>query len=180
MFDLCEYLLKHAQYLDAQGRYASADVIDRLAQSTFDESYPVLYHGTKQDYPPDEVQVDQSMQGLYMTTSPEGASKYGDVRSYRLRPDVKILDLSDGEELWHWMIQHDILDDEDIENEDLHNYVINGQVYQYDLSSRTRYADDIVSTARSLGYDLLKMPDYPLGEDHTAWIATNKDVLIYD
>lgn len=177
MFGLCEYLLSHAQHLDSQGRFASADVIDRLAQSTLDEQYPVLYHGTKQDYEPADVQVDQSMQGLYMTTSKDDAGKYGDVRSYKLRPDVNILDLSDGEELWGWMTEHEILDEEDVENEDLHNYVINGQVYQYDLSSRTHYADEIVRTARALGYDVIKMPDYPLGDDHTAWVVTHKDAI---
>jgi len=177
MFGLFKYLMSQAQLLDAQGRFACADILDRLAQTTLDEQYPVLYHGTKQDYAPEDVQVDQSMQGLYMTTSPEGAGQYGDVRSYRVRPDAKVLDLSDGEELWNWMIEQGILDEEDVEDEDLHNYVINGQVYQYDLSSRTYYADDIVKTARSLGYDIVKMPDYPLGDDHTAWVATHKDAI---
>jgi hypothetical protein len=176
MFGLCEYLMQQAQSLDSQGRYAIADIIDRLAQST-SENYPVLYHGTMEDYAPEDVQTDQNMQGLYMTTSKKGAGDYGDVRTYRLKPDVKILDLSDGEELWQWMIEQGILDEEDIEDVDLHSYVVGGQVYQYDLSSRTYYADDIVKTARYLGYDVVKMPDYPLGDDHTAWVATHKDAI---
>lgn len=177
MLGLCEYLLRQAKELDAQGRFASADIVDKLAQYTAEEQHPVLYHGTRQEYAPDDVKTDQNMQGLYMTTSQESASDYGDVRSYRLKSDAKILDLSDGNELWEWMAEQGILDEEDIENIDLHNYVINGEVYQYDLSSRTHYADDIVKTARHLGYDVIKMPDFPLGDDNTAWVATHSGVL---
>ena len=167
-----------AHRLDVCGDFVTADVVDRLVRASAEEQYPSLYHGTRQDYEPEDVQVDQSMQGLYMTTSQEGAANYGDVRQYRLKPGVKVLDLSDGEELWQWMIDQGILDEDDIQDVDLHNYVTNGQVYQYDLSSRTYYADDIVKTAREMGYDVIKMPDFPLGEDHTAWVATNKEALM--
>ena len=172
------YLCSLAHRLDVCGDFVTADVVDRLVRASAEEQYPSLYHGTRQDYEPEDVQVDQSMQGLYMTTSQEGAANYGDVRQYRLKPGVKVLDLSDGEELWQWMIDQGILDEDDIQDVDLHNYVTNGQVYQYDLSSRTYYADDIVKTAREMGYDVIKMPDFPLGEDHTAWVATNKEALM--
>jgi hypothetical protein len=174
---LKEYLIRCAQELDALGRYATADIIDGLAN---EEQFPILYHGTKDDYEPSQVQVNKRMQGLYLTTSEEAASKYGEVRAYRPNPDVKILDLSyEGADLWEWMREHDILDEEDLENEDLHNYVLNGQIFQYDISSNTHYADYIVRTAKSLGYDIVKISDWLGHGDNIAWIATNDNAIAH-
>lgn len=176
------YLKKAATVLDQKGKYIQADFLDkmlfRLAQT--DNEYPELHHGTTRDYKPEEVQVGQNLQGLYLTTDHDAAKHYGDVRTYKLKPNARVLDLSDGDELWSWMRKNDILDDEDVKSEDLYNYVVNGQIYQYDISNRTHYADYIVLTAAHMGYDVVKISDYPLGEDHVAWVATNTNVFARD
>ena len=64
-------------------------------------------------------------------------------------------------------------------NIDLENYVKNGQLFQYDISSRTYLADDVAKTAKSLGYDVVKMPD-DLGSqvENVAYVVVNEKSLL--
>jgi ADP-Ribosyltransferase in polyvalent proteins len=146
-----------------------------------DKGNPIpLYHGTKEDYPADQIDVGKRMFGIHLATDKNAAEKYGEVRTYEIAPNAKILDLSDGEELWHYMQKSGILDKEDLKNPDLYNYVTGGQVFQYDISSRTHFADDVAKTAKSQGYDVIKMLD-DLGsyEDggNIAHVVVNPEVL---
>lgn len=151
----------------------------------FDEYYlteesKVLYHGSNIDYSFDELKIDNNLYGLYLTTSKEVAKDYGRyIKSFQLKPIVKILDLSDPDVLYSYMIKKEILDDDDQEDEDLKNYIMGGQIFQYDMSSRTHYANRIVGQAESDGYDIVKIPDkLGHGSDNIAWIIINKNILI--
>jgi len=140
-----------------------------------------LYHGTVAEFEDTDIVGGKKMFGIYLTTDKEAARAYsgktGSIKKYSLPSDAKILDLSDGENLWEYMIEEGILDDDDITNVDLENYIKGGQLYQYDASSRTSLADDVIKAAASQGYDVVKMADYLGVEDNVAFVVINKDKL---
>lgn len=151
----------------------------------FDEYYlteesKVLYHGTNKDYSFDELKLNNKLYGLYLTTSKEVAKSYGKyITAFELKHEAKILDLSDSYDLYNYMIKKEILDSDDQEDKDLKNYIMNGQIFQYDISSNTHYADRIVSQSENDGYDVVKIPDeLGYGSDNIAWIVMNKNILI--
>lgn len=148
-------------------------------QQSMREGGDTVYHGTEEDITADKVTPDQNLKGIYTTTSKEAAQTYGkNVFAYKVNPDAKVLDLSDGEMLWQFMKEKGILEPEQIDNVDLQNYVKNGEIFQYDISSKTRYADDVVATAKSLGYDIVNIPDrLPESQDNIAIIIINKSAI---
>lgn len=148
--------------------------LHKISQS----NYPPLYHGTKEDFPDNLIETGRRMFGIHLTTDPDVAKIYGTVKHYTLKPNTKVLDLSDGEALWAFMEKNGILSAEDINDVDLKNYVMNAQLFQYDISSNTGYADDVAKTVRGLGYDAFKMPDQLGGGDDIAWVVVNSQVLI--
>ena len=138
----------------------------------------LYYHGTKNDYSAGEVATGQRMFGIHLTTDPKVAQDYGDVRAYQIAPSARFLNLSDGYDLWNWMIKNEILDQDDIQNPDLESYVVGGRLFQYDISSRTYFQNDIAKTVQTQGYDVVMLPD-DLGsyEDNTAYVVVNPSVL---
>lgn len=143
------------------------------------ESEVILYHGTKAEYKDEDISTGKRMYGIHLTTDEDVAKIYGDVKKYTLSEKTRILDLSDGESLWEFMEKEGILDEDDIANIDLENYVKGGQLFQYDISSNTSLADDVAKTAEYLGYDLIKMSDdlgSKLGED-VAYVVVNRNIL---
>ncbi|GEM_PF-2922042 len=138
----------------------------------------VLYHGTDADYPNPEITTGKRMFGIHLTTAEEAAREYGKVKTYVLASDARVLDLSDGDSLWEYMRKNEILDEEDLNNIDLQNYVTSGQIYQYDVSSRTHFADFVAKQAKNDGYDVVKMIDNLRGlGDDTAYVVVNPKML---
>ena len=144
------------------------------------EETKILYHGSNKDYAFDQLKIDNNLYGYYLTTSIDVAKDYGRyIKSFKLNEKAKILNLSDSDVLYSYMIKKEILDDDDQENEDLKNYIMNGQIFQYDISSNTHYVDRIVRQVENDGYDVVKIPDQlGHGSDDIAWIVINKNVLI--
>ncbi len=138
-----------------------------------------VYHGTDADVKVGNIQPDRGLNGLYTTSSKEAAQAYGkNVHAFKVNPDSKVLDLTDGETLWSFMQEKGLLDKDQINNPDLHNAALNGELFQYDLNSKTRIVDDIVSTAKSMGADVVKIPDrLGAGSDNIASIVINKKVI---
>lgn len=136
-----------------------------------------LYHGTAEDFVDGDITTGKRMYGIHLTTSPEVARVYGDVKSYILSADAKILDLSDGDTLWEFMKREEILDEDQIDNIDLENYVKDGRLFQYE-PFRHYLADDIARTGQAMGFDVLKMID-DLGHesDDIAYVVVNPSVL---
>ncbi len=165
-------------FLEGQRAYIAAlegrDVRPQARQIT-------LYHGTNEDFPDSEISIGKRMYGIHLTTDPEAAKLYGKVKTYTLSPDASTLDLSDPDQTWQFMVREGILDKEDQADVDLQRYVEEGRLFQYDISSRTHYADDVAKTVQYLGYDLVMLPDDlgGLGEN-IAWVVVNPRVLIPD
>lgn len=137
------------------------------------------YHGTNEDYADAKISTGQGMFGIHLTTDESAAKDYGkNVKQFTLTPDAKVLDLSDGGDLWAFMQKHGVIDAEDAASVDLENYTTGGQLFQYDLSSKTHFADHVAQTAKALGYDVVKMPDDLGGKgDNVAHVVVNEKVL---
>lgn len=118
------------------------------------------------------------MRGLYLTTSYDSAKDYGPrVYSYRLKNTARILNISDPEVFVDWLFQNGVLSEADRGDASLMESVQGGKLFQYDVSSKTHYENDVTATAKTLGYDIVIVPD-SLGNDvHEAYIATGINVL---
>ena len=140
----------------------------------------ILYHGTNEDITESDIEPDKRLKGIYTTTDRSAAKDYGDnILCFKLKNNTKILDLSDGYELYNWMVEQSIIEDEELEDSDLENYIISGRLFQYDWQSKTHKCDFVVLHAKNEGYDVVKVPDDLRGMgDNTAWIIINKNVLI--
>ena len=138
-----------------------------------------LYHGTTKEFPDADITTGKKMFGIHLTTDAAAAKDYGpNVKAYQLAPGARTLDLSDGGDLWQFMQQHGIVDKEQAADPDLERYVTGGQLFQYDLSSKTHLADTVAQTAKAQGYDMVKMPDDLGGKgDNTAHVVLNPKVL---
>ena len=148
-------------------------------QSTPERTGIKLYHGTNAEFANGDIETGQGMFGIHLTTDENAAKDYRkNVKPYTLSKDAKMLDLSDGETLWEFMKKEGIVDAEDAQNPDLENYVKGGQVFQYDLSSRTSCADEVARTVQGKGFDVVKMPDDLGGKgDNIAYVVVNKGKL---
>ena len=140
----------------------------------------ILYHGTNEDITENDIQPDKRLKGIYTTTARSAAKDYGDnILCFKLKNNAKILDLSDGYDLYNWMVKQSIIEDEELEDSDLENYILSGRLFQYDWQSKTHKCDFVVSHAKNEGYDVVKVPDDLRGKgDNIAWIIINKNVLI--
>ncbi len=138
-----------------------------------------LYHGTNQEFESKDITTGRRMYGVHLTTDKDVAREYGAVKTYTLSPDAKVLDLSDGDLLWEFMQREGILEPEELEDIDLENYVKNGRLFQYDISSRTGLANDVARNAQSLGYDVIRMVDDLGGRgDDVAYVVVRTKVLL--
>lgn len=139
------------------------------------------YHGTNHEYEPSEVRMDVRLFGLFLTSDLAVAQEYGHtVYVFQITEDARILDLSEGDSLLSWMCEQEILDADDQENPDLIRYICDGQLYQYDISSRTDYTSEITKAALGLGYDVVKMPDWLHSElDNMAYVVINTRIMKY-
>lgn len=137
-----------------------------------------LFHGTNAEFLDADISTGKRMFGIHLSSSPEAAAEYGKVKNFVLKGDSKVLDLSDGDNLWEFMKRKGILEPDDIADVDLERYVKNGQLYQYDISFRTSLADDVAKTAKSLGYDVVMMTDNLHGSgDDIAYVVVNEKAL---
>ena len=145
----------------------------------------VLYHGTEEHYEgiPDE---SSGLVGFYTTTEKFIASDYGKI-IYQIIPktDIKIMDLSDGGDLFRFIIEHKLLEfnvlysyaEEDKEEYlDELEFRCDGYLWHFDLEHGSGYVDRVVDKCESMGYDLVKVSDYLGGADeqNIAWIIINK------
>lgn len=138
----------------------------------------ILYHGTNAEFADVDIETGRKMYGIHLTTDESVAQEYGKVKKYFISPDTKVLDLSDGESTWDYLIKNNLLDEEQANNPDLENYTKQGQLFQYDITNGTNIADDIAKTAESQGYDLIKMADDLGGKgDNTAYVVVNKAIM---
>jgi hypothetical protein len=160
--------------------YVSPEAKSTGEAATKPEQGITVYHGTNEDVTADTIEPGKKLQGIYTTSSQDAAKSYGkNVIALNVKPDAKVLDLTDGETLWRFMKEKGIVEGDDIDNVDLQNYVQNGEIFQYDISSRTGYADDVVKTAKSLGYDVVRIPDrLPESQDNIATIIINKTAIL--
>ena len=144
----------------------------------------VLYHGTPDNgLNIEDIEPDYNLKGLYTTIDKIAAKQYtgsdGKIFSFRIRPTAKILNLGDGNELYEWMVENGLFDDDDLSDVDLENYIKDGKIFQYDISSRTHFADDLVGTAKYMGYDIVIILDDLRGYgDNLAYVVMNMDILI--
>jgi len=153
-----------------------------------------LYHGTIYDFADEEISPNarkSANYGIYMSPEENVAKAYarvpfhGDtgVKKYLLSQGAKVLDVSDGEEFWNWMIKNGVLGKEEIEDPTLYEKVTGGFLWEYDATNKTRYANDAVRTAESMGYDAVIIPDWlPVdGIDEfsktSAYVVMNPKVL---
>ncbi len=61
---------------------------------------------------------------------------------------------------------------------DLENYILNGQLFQYDIASRTHYMDDVVRQVEYDKYDIVMSPDDLGGKgENIAYIVVNTKIL---
>ncbi len=144
----------------------------------------IVYHGTDDSYLNiDDVKPDIRLKGLYTTTDKKvaldytGPSKNGKIFTFKLNLSGNILYL-DYEDIYQWMVDNEILNDDDLDDIDLRDSIETGRIFQYDISSGTHYANYLISTAKSMGYDVVVMPDY-LGSyvDNFAYVVINMNVL---
>jgi hypothetical protein len=153
----------------------------------------ILYHGSPDNF--DKPKIDKKLFGFYTSTSEEVAkiyaSRHGFVHKYELQPDAKLLDLSYGYDIINFMIKNEIFDDDEIlpeeertdghilQDSDLENYILQGQLFQYDIASKTRYADKIMYAAIHKKYDVVMFLDDLGGRgDNIAWVILNITKLI--
>lgn len=153
-----------------------------------------LYHGTIYDFADEEISPNarkSANYGIYMSPEENVAKAYarvpfhGDtgVKKYLLSQGAKVLDVSDGEEFWNWMIKNGVLGKEEIEDPTLYEKVTGGFLWEYDATNKTRYTNDAVRTAESMGYDAVIIPDWlPVdGIDEfsktSAYVVMNPKVL---
>jgi hypothetical protein len=139
-----------------------------------------LYHGTNENITESEIEPDKRLKGIYTSTSRSVAKDYGNnILTFKLKNGASILDLSDGYDLYSWMVKNEIIYGDELEDTDLENYITSGRLFQYDIQSKTHKCDFIVSHAKNEGYDVVKIPDDLNGKgDNIAWVIINKNVLI--
>jgi len=143
----------------------------------------VLYHGSSNKFKAEDIDFAQGnlREGIYLSGSKSVANDYGkNIHEYKISPSAKVLDLSDGESTLNYILKNEILEKDDIDV-DLENYILNGQIFQYDPYNRIGIVDDIMVAAKSDGYDVVKFLDDLGGEsDNIATIVVNKDVIKTD
>lgn len=143
----------------------------------------VVYHGTPDNLNIEDIEPNKRLRGLYTTTDKNVAKEYshtnGKIFSFKIKPTAKILNLGDGDTLYEWMANNELLDDDDLNNIDLEYYIKDGRIFQYDISSNTHLANDIISTAEDMGYDVVILVD-DLGsyDDNLAYVIMNMNTLI--
>ena len=160
-----------------------ATTIKEYMDSLNNEQGLVVYHGTNDNsLNIEDIKPDFRLKGLYTTTDKRAAKDYmgrgGKIFSFKLKPTAEILDLGDGGVLYDWMKNEGLLDVDDFNDVDLENYIIGGRIFQYDFSSGTHLADDIMSTAKSEGYDVVILTDDLRGYgDDLAYVILNMNAV---
>jgi len=142
----------------------------------------IFYHGTKNEYASGEIAEGHGIlrRGIYLAHEEGAAALYGKVRQYviKAKPE-EVLDLSDGDVTWGYMKANGILDEADLQDVDLEKYVRNGQIFQYDISTKRGLADYIIGTAKEQGYKVVRLADDLSGmSDNIATVVTSADMLI--
>jgi len=139
----------------------------------------ILYHGTSRSINPIDITVDNNLKGLYLTDNYKSALDYGQnaVFAFRVLDTASVLNISDPDIFLNWLFENGVFCDEERANGDLLEYARSGQLFQYDISSRTRYQDDVVATAKSQGIDLIIVPDNLGNGNSHAFIATSMQKL---
>jgi predicted nucleotidyltransferase len=145
----------------------------------------LLYHGTSED-DVNEYNVNLNhkfLYGLYCTTDYKVAKDYGNnILIFGIKENVKIFDMSDGENLLSFIVKNKIFDKDILNDVDFQNYVTSGNLFQ--LFTRSGMISDYVNNILDFiidkyNPDIVKMVDNLGGRgDNTAFIILNKDCLI--
>ncbi len=119
--------------------------------------------------------------GIYLSESKDVARDYagegGKIYKYKVDKKAKVLNLTDGEMVLRYMLDNGIIDKEEI-NSDLENYILSGRLFQYDPYNRTGIVDDLLATAKSQGYDVVRLYDDLDGKSNNiATVVINKGVI---
>lgn len=126
-----------------------------------------LYRGTRKD-------GESRFGGEYFTADEAVAQKYagktGQVEELDISKEAKVLDLSDPDTLFNYMVEKGIVEQGDVDAE---NYIKSGQLYQYDGSGNTE--NKLIGAAGAEGYQILKFPDNLQSEtDNNAYVVIDR------
>ncbi len=150
------------------------DNIYKMESADSSKKKLILFHGSDNKFT--DIEPNKRLRGLYMSTDISVAKDYGKYTySYSVLPSAKILDLSDPQDFLAYIQKNNIIDDMDF---DLENYILNGQLFQYDIASRTHYMDDVVRQVEYDKYDIVMSPDDLGGKgENIAYIVVNTKIL---
>lgn len=162
-----------------------------------------LYHGTKYDFPDEEIKAGHmEHEGIYLHPQAEVSNYYSPsrdtfvyypaidelapaidpkrVKKYLLSPKAKVLDKRDPSLFIRWLEDVGIIDWKSPDAEEISEYIFTGELWFYDRMNDTRITEDAVLKAKELGYDVLIVPDSHPQTDQRhqfSYIVTNPKVL---
>lgn len=162
-----------------------------------------LYHGTKYDFPDEEIKAGHmEHEGIYLHPQADVSNYYSPsrdtfiyypaidelapdidakhVKKYLLSPKAKVLDKRDPGLFTRWLEDVGIIDWKSPEAEEITDHIFAGELWRYDKLNDTRITEDAVLKAKELGYDVIIIPDYhPQTDQHHqfSYIVTNPKAL---
>lgn len=129
-----------------------------------------LYRGTKED---GEGKFGGEYFSTDKTVADEYAGKDGKIETVEVGATAKMLDLSDPDMLFDYMVDKGMVEKDNVDAE---NYIKSGQLYQYDGSGNTE--NKLIAAAINDGYSILKFPDN-LGSttDNNAYVVLDRKAV---